>query len=161
MQKTIKTEQIEIAKAMAGDFIRKEDCYSYQGELSSVEYCNLIGLDYDTVHMLGPVSYSISYLRTIENKYQLACMTYIEGVMNGKLSVSLEGDTDFMGLYPKMDGKQSYYEKRKAEVREEAIEYSYSEEELSYGELAEKQDYFRRLGKRYGLLREFKENCIC
>ena len=117
MQKTIKTEQIEIARAMAGDFIRKEDCYSYQGELSSVEYCNLIGLDYDTVHMLGPVSYSISYLRTIENKYQLACMTYIEGVMNGKLSVSLEGDTDFMGLYPKMDGKQSYYEKRKAEVR--------------------------------------------
>lgn len=58
-------------------------------------------------------------------------------------------------------GKLSYYEKRKAEVREEAIEYSYSEEELSYGELAEKQDYFRRLGKRYGLLREFKENCIC
>ena len=60
-----------------------------------------------------------------------------------------------------MAGKQNYYEKRKAEVREEAIEYSYSEEELSYGELAEKQDHFRKLGKRYGLLREFKENCIC
>ncbi len=57
--------------------------------------------------------------------------------------------------------KQSYYQKRKAEVREEAIEYSYSEEELSYGELAEKNDYFERLGRRYGLLREFKENCIC
>ena len=57
--------------------------------------------------------------------------------------------------------KQSYYQKRKAEVREEAIEYSCSEEELSYGELADRQDYFRRLGKRYGLLREFKENCIC
>ena len=60
-----------------------------------------------------------------------------------------------------MCDKQSYYQKRKAEVREEAIEYSYSEEELSYGELADRQDYFRRLGKRYGLLREFKENCIC
>ena len=59
-----------------------------------------------------------------------------------------------------MSGKQ-YYEKRKTEVRAEAIEYSYSEEELSYGELADKQDYFRRLGKRYGLLREFKENGIC
>lgn len=57
--------------------------------------------------------------------------------------------------------KQSYYQKRKAEVREEAIEYSYSEEELSYGELAEKNDYFERLGKRYGLLREFRENAIC
>lgn len=57
--------------------------------------------------------------------------------------------------------KQSYYQKRKAEVREEAIEYSYSEEELSYGELAEKNDYFKRLGRRYGLLREFRENAIC
>ena len=57
--------------------------------------------------------------------------------------------------------KQSYYQRRKAEVREEAIEYSYSEEELSYGELAEKNDYFERLGRRYGLLREFKENAIC
>ena len=103
MQKTIKTEQIEIARAMAGDFIEKADCYSYQGELSLVEYCNLIGLDYDTVCLLGHLSYSISYLRTIENKYQLACMTYIEGVMNGKLSVSLEGDTDFLGLYPERE----------------------------------------------------------
>lgn len=60
-----------------------------------------------------------------------------------------------------MSTKQSYYQKRKAEVREEAIEYSYSDEELSYEELAEIQDYFRRLGKRYGLLREFKENAIC
>ena len=59
-----------------------------------------------------------------------------------------------------MNTKQ-YYKKRKAEVREEAIEYSYSDEELSYGELAEIQDYFRRLGKRYGLLREFRENAIC
>ena len=56
---------------------------------------------------------------------------------------------------------KQYYEKRKAEVRQEAIEYSYSEEELSYGELAYFEDYFRRLGKRYGLLREFKENAIC
>jgi hypothetical protein len=60
-----------------------------------------------------------------------------------------------------MSGKKNYYQKRKAEVRDEAVEYSYSDEELSYGELADKQDYFRRLGKRYGLLREFKENAIC
>ena len=57
--------------------------------------------------------------------------------------------------------EKNYYEKRKAEVREEAIQYSYSEEELSYGELADRQDYFRRLGKRYGLLHEFRENAIC
>jgi len=57
--------------------------------------------------------------------------------------------------------KQSYYQKRKAEVREEAIEYSYSEEELSYAELADKNDYFEKMGKRYGLLKEFRENAIC
>lgn len=58
--------------------------------------------------------------------------------------------------------EKNYYEKRKAEVRAEAIEYSYSfEEGLSYEELADKQDYFRRLGKHYGLLREFHENGIC
>lgn len=101
MQKTIKTEQIEIARAMAGDFIEKADCYSYQGEMGPVEYCNLIGLDYDTVRLLGPVSYTISYQVTAENKYQLACMTYIEGTVNEKLSVSLEGDTDFMGFNTK------------------------------------------------------------
>ena len=101
MQKTIKTEQIEMVRAMmAGDFIRKEEnCYSYQGELGPDGYCNLIGLDYDTVCLLGHLSYTITYLRTIENKYQLACMTYIDGIMNDKLSVNLEDDIDFLGLY--------------------------------------------------------------
>lgn len=62
-----------------------------------------------------------------------------------------------------MSTKQSYYQKRKAEVREEAIEWQadFGEHDYSYGEIADKQDYFRRLGKRYGLLRKFKENAIC
>ena len=32
---------------------------------------------------------------------------------------------------------------------------------LGYGELADVYDFFRKNGRRYGLLREFKENCIC
>jgi hypothetical protein len=62
-----------------------------------------------------------------------------------------------------MSTKRSYYQKRKAEVREEAIEWqaNFSEHNYSYGELAYYGDYFERLGKRYGLLREFKENAIC
>ena len=61
-----------------------------------------------------------------------------------------------------MSTKQ-YYQKRKAEVREEAIKWQadFSEHNYSYGELAYYGDYFERLGKRYGLLREFKENAIC
>lgn len=31
----------------------------------------------------------------------------------------------------------------------------------SYSELVVIQDYFYKIGKRYGLLKEFKENCIC
>lgn len=62
-----------------------------------------------------------------------------------------------------MKSTKQYYENRKAEVREEAIEWqaNFSEHNYSYGELAYYEEHFRRLGKRYGLLREFKENAIC
>ena len=54
------------------------------------------------------------------------------------------------------------YAERKANVREKAIDWQYeaSEQDLSYGELAEAGDYFYKMGKRYGLLREFRENGI-
>lgn len=54
------------------------------------------------------------------------------------------------------------YAERKENVREEAIDWQYeaSEKNLSYGELAEAGDYFYKMGKRYGLLREFRENGI-
>lgn len=35
-----------------------------------------------------------------------------------------------------------------------------SEQNLSYGELADWSDYFYKLAKKYNLLREFKENGI-
>lgn len=56
------------------------------------------------------------------------------------------------------------YADRKEFVREKAIDWSYVCGEaswLSMGELWYVEDAFRRLGKRYGLLREFAENCIC
>jgi ferric-dicitrate binding protein FerR (iron transport regulator) len=54
------------------------------------------------------------------------------------------------------------YRERQEEVRQEAIEWQLraSEENYSWQELSEFADYFHRLGKRYGLLREFEENCI-
>lgn len=56
----------------------------------------------------------------------------------------------------------TYAEKKEA-IRNEAIEYqlTFEENNYSWGEVAEKEAYFRKLGKRYGLLREFHENCIC
>ena len=55
------------------------------------------------------------------------------------------------------------YQERKEAARQEAIEWqaSFCDQNYSYGELAEWQAYFERLGRRYGLLREFRENCIC
>lgn len=53
------------------------------------------------------------------------------------------------------------YQKEKARARQTAIAWQHNApENLSYGELAEAADYFTKLAKRYGLVREFRENCI-
>lgn len=63
--------------------------------------------------------------------------------------------TDF-----KVKGKT--YADRKEFVRNMAINYSNNQAcGLSWGEVAMISDMFYTLGKRYGLLKEFKENAIC
>lgn len=58
---------------------------------------------------------------------------------------------------------QSKYYKKKEEIRQEAIEWQqkFTSNNYSYLESMEWGNYFYNLGKRYGLLREFKENGIC
>lgn len=55
------------------------------------------------------------------------------------------------------------YAERKEAARQEAIDWQldFGNHNYSWGELADYQDHFRSLGKRYGLLKEFKENGIC
>ena len=55
------------------------------------------------------------------------------------------------------------YQKRKEKVRNEAIDWQndFCNQTYSWGELAEWGNYFENLGKRYGLLEEFRENGIC
>lgn len=59
--------------------------------------------------------------------------------------------------------KGKTYEERKGCLLDLAIDYSNNFASLSwsYGELAEICDWFNKNGKRYGLLREFRENAIC
>ena len=60
--------------------------------------------------------------------------------------------------------KGNTYADRKKFVRNFAVDWSHAcglYESWSYGELFEIQSEFERLGRRYGLLREFHENCIC
>ena len=54
------------------------------------------------------------------------------------------------------------YRERKSSLEEIAIEFSHNAVcGLSYGEIYHIQNFFETMGKRYGLLREFRENCIC
>ena len=62
----------------------------------------------------------------------------------------------------KVSGKT--YTEKKARLEDKAIEYSNMMGEIypiSWGEIAEIEGFFRTYGKRYGCLREFKENAIC
>lgn len=54
------------------------------------------------------------------------------------------------------------YSENKAKLREEAIQWQkdFSKHNYSYSEIAQKQDYFERKAKRFGLVKEFKENGI-
>lgn len=58
--------------------------------------------------------------------------------------------------------KKTYQQKKEA-ARQEAIDWQCEQADmsLSYGELADAQERFERLGRRYGLLQEFRENAIC
>ena len=54
------------------------------------------------------------------------------------------------------------YQRAKENARNKAIEWQsdFGNHNYSYGELAYYGDYFYALAKRYGLVREFKENGI-
>ena len=55
------------------------------------------------------------------------------------------------------------YASQKEKAIDEAIEYQHTiaQNSMSWGEYAYWCDHFARLGKRYGLLKEFRENGIC
>lgn len=61
-----------------------------------------------------------------------------------------------------MTKAQRYYRRRKNALRVEAIEWqmNFENQVYSWGDIADWGDYFYTYGKRYGLLREFRENAI-
>lgn len=56
----------------------------------------------------------------------------------------------------------SEYEKKKDMARNDAIKWQndFQNHNYSYEELSHYQNYFEKLAKKYGLVREFKENGI-
>lgn len=57
----------------------------------------------------------------------------------------------------------SNYQEMKEKIRQQAIDWQsdFENQFYSYGEIYEWTEYFHRMGKRYGLLTEFRENGIC
>lgn len=55
------------------------------------------------------------------------------------------------------------YLQRKAHARELAIiwQYNFANSSHSWQYCIEWANRFERIGRKYGLLREFRENCIC
>ena len=58
--------------------------------------------------------------------------------------------------------KRNHYNRLKEAARQAAIEWQLTsgDNPMSYNELAEASERFYTLGKRYGLLKEFRENGI-
>lgn len=53
------------------------------------------------------------------------------------------------------------YKEKKEKVRKEAIEWQkFAYHNYSYGELAYYQNYFEKEAKKFGLIKEFRENGI-
>ena len=59
--------------------------------------------------------------------------------------------------------KENYYRKRQGELRDEAIDWQndFGNHNYYWSEIADWQYYFETMGRRYGLLTEFRENGIC
>lgn len=59
--------------------------------------------------------------------------------------------------------KTKTYASNKAVARQEAIDWQNDlfRDNRSYKEMQEAAERFEKLGKRYGLLKEFRENGIC
>ena len=74
--------------------------FIYNGDISAETYCAFICLDFQTLKRLGVVSYSVNYVYDRDTKeYVLQCHTYIDNVMNEKLSVELTDSEDWLELF--------------------------------------------------------------
>lgn len=87
--------------------------------------------------------------------------------MINRYCVDQTGETSFCvlghGEVLTLGKRLSAYQKKQAVLRDFAIEWQYRFADFCYswGELADWQDFFCEYGKKYGLLREFRENAIC
>ena len=87
----------------------------------------------------------------------------VYGHWNGDiLNISVSHKTPIQETEMRKANKE-YYNRMKRRARDTALcwQEEFANKSMSWGELAEAQSYFEKLGKKYGLLAEFRENGIC
>lgn len=93
-----------------------------------------------------------SYIsKTDDNFFKIICKYNLEQHLNG------------MFIGEPMPTRATTYSEKKNALRNFAIDWQHfaSETDYSYSDLFEWQNFFETYGKKYGLLREFRENGIC
>ena len=150
-------EEIEVSDDVVRLMVDTADTIQDMGE-SWQEVFDGVVYDYlnDTVESL------IEYLREAERddfdklaekwEHVMGCVPNVKKWTRKKLA-----DTEILSVR-----KLSAYEKAKEKARYLAEEYQHESAKwhMTYGDLCEWGDYFRNLGKRYGLSEEFRENGI-
>lgn len=98
---------------------------------------------------------------TIEGKEQFYIYYGSEGWKKFQKDTFSPLTKDIAILKFKLKGKT--YQERKEAAQDLAItwQHEFSDLSWSYSELAEILGYFEKIAKKYGLMKEFKENCIC
>lgn len=93
------------------------------------------------------------YITTTNKElFRMVCKYYIEQFDNNSFVCT--------GLI-EWNGNRKSYEGKKEVLRNFAINWQNFDDNYSYGELSNWQDFFREYGKKYGLLNEFTNNGIC
>lgn len=87
----------------------------------------------------------------------------VHGYWNGDiLNISVSHKTPMQEAEMRKTNKE-YYNRMKRRARDTALcwQEEFANKSMSWDELAEAQSYFEKLGKKYGLLVEFRANGIC
>lgn len=106
----ILTTQKDVVKSWREDF-HAQPCdegirYVYKGCMLEQSYCEFLGIDCHTISLLGSVGYAIEYNCIEGNRYVLKCETYINSLINEKLSFELVDDEDYLGFYGETKGTE-------------------------------------------------------
>lgn len=74
--------------------------FIYSGNISAETYCAFVSLDYQTLVHLGVISYTVEYDYDRDTReYVLHCHTFIDSVLNEKLSFELTDEEDWLELF--------------------------------------------------------------